>query len=287
VRRRNIAKRKGRHTGAGKRTGTRDARFPSKTLWVRKMRVLRRLLKKYRESNKIDKHLFHTLYQKRLAASVLNCGKRKVWLDPNETQEIHNANSRQNFRQLIKDNYVIKRKDTVHSRFRVRRRNIAKRKGRHTGAGKRTGTRDARFPSKVLWVRKMRVLRRLLKKYRESNKIDKHLFHTLYAKAKGGEFKNKRVLMEHIHSAKAEQIRENALRQQAEMRRFKARAKKAKREGADEEEITALRAQVSDIEQAKALRIKKKAKKQNKAPSDSFFAKAIHTKYLRDGQKSS
>lgn len=32
--------------------------------------------------------------QKRLAASVLKCGKRKVWLDPNEINEIGNANSR-------------------------------------------------------------------------------------------------------------------------------------------------------------------------------------------------
>lgn len=32
--------------------------------------------------------------QKRLAASVLKCGQRKVWLDPNETNEISNANSR-------------------------------------------------------------------------------------------------------------------------------------------------------------------------------------------------
>jgi large subunit ribosomal protein L19e len=32
--------------------------------------------------------------QKRLAASVLGCGKRKVWLDPNEVNEIANANSR-------------------------------------------------------------------------------------------------------------------------------------------------------------------------------------------------
>ena len=38
--------------------------------------------------------------QKRLAASVLKCGKRKVWLDPNESNEIHNANSRQNFRKV-------------------------------------------------------------------------------------------------------------------------------------------------------------------------------------------
>lgn len=32
--------------------------------------------------------------QKRLSASVLGCGKGKVWLDPNETNEISMANSR-------------------------------------------------------------------------------------------------------------------------------------------------------------------------------------------------
>ena len=32
--------------------------------------------------------------QKRLAASVLDCGKKKIWLDPNEVNEISMANSR-------------------------------------------------------------------------------------------------------------------------------------------------------------------------------------------------
>ena len=32
--------------------------------------------------------------QKRLAASVLGCGKRKIWLDPTEINEISMANSR-------------------------------------------------------------------------------------------------------------------------------------------------------------------------------------------------
>ena len=32
--------------------------------------------------------------QKRLAASVLSCGLRKVWLDPNEANDISMANSR-------------------------------------------------------------------------------------------------------------------------------------------------------------------------------------------------
>ena len=44
--------------------------------------------------------------QKRLAASVMKCGKNKVWLDPNEINEIANANSRQNIRKLIKDGLV-------------------------------------------------------------------------------------------------------------------------------------------------------------------------------------
>ena len=35
--------------------------------------------------------------QKRLAASVLNCGLRKVWLDPNEVTDISMANSRAHF----------------------------------------------------------------------------------------------------------------------------------------------------------------------------------------------
>ena len=55
--------------------------------------------------------------QKRLAASVMKCGQKKVWLDPNEINEIANANSRQNIRKLIKDGLVIKKPVAVHSRY--------------------------------------------------------------------------------------------------------------------------------------------------------------------------
>lgn len=39
--------------------------------------------------------------QKRLAASVLKCGKGKVWLDPNETSEISMANSSESLSLLV------------------------------------------------------------------------------------------------------------------------------------------------------------------------------------------
>ena len=91
-----------------------------------------------------------------------------------------------------------KKKVEMHSRQRARLRKEERRLGRHTGLGKRRGPAGARMPQKVLWIRRQRTLRRLLKKYRESKKIDKHLYHELYLACKANQYKSKKNLADAI-----------------------------------------------------------------------------------------
>jgi len=99
------------------------------------------------------------------------------------------------------------------------------------------------MPSQVIWMRRLRVLRRLLVKYRASGKIDKHLYHELYHLSKGNTFKHKRALVEHIHRAKAEKARERVIKEEMDAKRLKT---KAARERKQERVIAKKAAQFGD-----------------------------------------
>ena len=99
-------------------------------------------------------------------------------------------------------------------------------------------------------MRRLRVLRRLLVKYRASGKIDKHLYHELYHLSKGNTFKHKRALVEHvslllvisrtktqanvllfkIHKAKAEKQRARVIKEEMDAKRAKTKAARERRQ---------------------------------------------------------
>merc|ERR1712087_132633 len=159
--------------------------------------------------------------QKRLASSVLKCGQRRVWLDPNECSEIGLATSRRTMKKLVKDGLVVRRQVHTHSRAKARAFYEQKRLGRHMGTGKRLGAKNARMPSKLFWVRRQRALRRLLRKLRKNRKIDKNLYHKFYLGSKGNLYKNKKVLIEAIHRERNEKIRQEKIADEQKARRVK------------------------------------------------------------------
>ena len=85
------------------------------------------------------------------------------------------------------------------------------------------------MPTKILWVRRQRVLRRLLRKYRASKKIDRTLYHKFYLAAKGNQFKNKTVLIETIFKQKAKKIDAEKLEAQQDARRQKTQDRRRRR----------------------------------------------------------
>jgi len=87
-------------------------------------------------------------------------------------------------------------------------------------------------------MRRQRVLRRLLRKYRDAKKISKDIYHQFYLGSKGNQFKNKTVLIEAIHRMKQEKIREKQLAEQREARRAKNTIRKEKRVAKKLEQLT-------------------------------------------------
>lgn len=198
--------------------------------------------------------------QKRLAASVLRCGRKRVWMDPAELTEISMANSRESIRKLIKDGFIIRRPVKMHSRARVRKVHEAKRKGRHMGIGTRKGTREARMPSKLLWICRIRVQRRILRKYRKSGKIDRHQYRYLYQRSKGNMYRNKRVMIEAVNRLLLEQA---AAKKKALVAEQAAALKKATEKKAAEKKVTEKKVEkVAKKPVAKATKAAKPAKKE-------------------------
>ena len=128
--------------------------------------------------------------QRRIAASILNVGEGRIWMDPTAMDEIANAITKQDVEELVESGLIRRKPVKGTSRARARIRDIKKKKGRRRGHGSRKGAKGARMPRKEQWMKRIRALRRRLKEMRESGEIDRKTYRLLYRKAKGGAFRS-------------------------------------------------------------------------------------------------
>jgi large subunit ribosomal protein L19e len=133
-------------------------------------------------------------HQKKLAAKVLNVGVGRVWFDPEESEAIAEAVTREDIRDRIEEGIIKKKPVKGVSKGRARRY------GHLRGHGKRKGAKYARLPKKRRWTTKIRAQRRLLKRLRDDNTLDRGTYRMIYNKAGGGEFRDLNHLKTFIES---------------------------------------------------------------------------------------
>lgn len=129
--------------------------------------------------------------KRRMAASIMKVGKGRVWLDPDEAEDIEEAVTRDDVRGLIHDGVIQAKPKIGTSRGRANFKKAQKAKGRRSGHGSRKGAKGARLPKKRRWISTIRPIRKTLLELREAKKIDSATHRKLYGMAKGGMFKSK------------------------------------------------------------------------------------------------
>ncbi len=136
--------------------------------------------------------------QKEIASRVLGCGTSRVWLDPARMKDIQEAITADDVRRLIKDGAIKASPKTGISNFRKNKVRLQKIKGRRKGKGSKKGKLGTRLQKKKLWVKRIRIIRNTLSELRESRKIDKPTYRSLYMMAKSGFFRSRSHLMLYI-----------------------------------------------------------------------------------------
>lgn len=129
--------------------------------------------------------------QKRLAASILKVGLNRVWIDPEQIDEVSKAITRSGVKQLINNGAIKAKPEKGISSYRSKKIAAQKKKGRRKGRGSIKGAKNARTPKKQAWMTTIRALRKDLKEMRDADEIDATTYRKLYKMAKGGAFRSK------------------------------------------------------------------------------------------------
>lgn len=138
--------------------------------------------------------------QRRLAADVLDVGENRVWFDPGAQGEIATAITREEIRELVEDGIIQAKAKQGNSRQRVRVRNAKRAYGHRKGQGSRKGKKNARHDGRDEWIDGIRAQRRELRELRDAGVISPTVYRQVYNKARGGEFRSVRYMLNYLES---------------------------------------------------------------------------------------
>lgn len=136
--------------------------------------------------------------QRRMAAEILNCGENRVWMDPDRMDEIAECITRSDIRIAVNSGLIKAKPKKGTSRGRTRHIAAQKASGKRKGPGSRFGTANARVPRKTRWIATIRPVRDELKTLRDSGEITPATYRLYYRRAKGGQYKSRRNLRQHM-----------------------------------------------------------------------------------------
>lgn len=137
---------------------------------------------------------------KRLAADEFKSGISRVWIDTNSIDQVMEAASRQDIRELIRRNVIQVKQKKGNSNARLKKRVTQRSKERRRGPGSIRGTKYARFPRKDRWIKTIRALRDELRTMKKENRIDAKTFRKFYVQIKGGSIRSRAQLVQHMKS---------------------------------------------------------------------------------------
>jgi len=141
--------------------------------------------------------------QRRMAAIILKCGANRVYMNPNNIEDISEAVTRGDVRKLINEDVIKARPEKGISSGRKKARMIQKEAGKRKGHGSRKGSKYARFPKKRRWINTIRPIRRTLKEFRTQGNISPETYRHYYRHASGGTFRSVGHLRSHMQNENA------------------------------------------------------------------------------------
>ncbi|MDR0523278.1 MAG: 50S ribosomal protein L19e [Candidatus Methanoplasma sp.] len=139
--------------------------------------------------------------QRRMAAEILKCGANRVWINPDKTEEVEECITRADIRMAIGSGLIKAKPKNGTSRGRIRHVAGQKAAGKRKGPGSRKGSANARVSEKSRWMATIRPIREELKSLRADGKITPSVYRLYYRRAKGGVYKSRRNLKQHMAAA--------------------------------------------------------------------------------------